>query len=44
MVIAEHLAAGQNRLKHTILKEVLHAGNLNRPPRVSRRRPFGGAL
>ena len=25
MVIAEHLAAGQNRLKHTILKEVLHA-------------------
>ena len=25
IVIAEHLAAGQNRLKHTILKEVLHA-------------------
>ena len=25
MIIAEHLAARQNRLKHTILKEVLHA-------------------
>lgn len=25
MVIAGHLAAGQNRLQHTILKEVLHA-------------------